>query len=412
MSPQGGTSTPAAGLAPRPGHSIRVTAVHPIPLGNFTEFFDELGRSPSIDLTVLFCSADPGLRATGSPSADPSHYTFKSRVLPGFVVAKPDPRSVASHLNPSIIRAISPRTTDVLVVYGYSFPTAMLAIAIARARRIPWILGSETHWDSIGWGASGIKRRLKEAYVRSVVASASAFFPAGTLAARFLVDLGASPDSLFRVGVPCDIERWRRMAMEATLTTPGLRAELSLGTGPVISTVTRLLPHKGVEELIRGFAKFLHDHEDWNLLIVGEGPGRSFLERFAVTEGAENVRFTGALAPHVVAEVLAASEIFCLPSRREPWGVVVNEALAAGVPVVATRKVGAAADLIEPTGAGLVVPDRDASALCEAFVTLADDPEKRALMQARTWAAVLPFSTGQNVSNYTDGCYHALRAGR
>jgi glycosyltransferase involved in cell wall biosynthesis len=394
--------------------AIRVTIVHPFPLENFVEFYDRLGRHPAIELSVLFCSSDPTLRATGTPFANPSRQSFRGKVLPGRPVFKRDHRSGggAAHLNPSAAREVSPENMDVLVVYGYGFPTALLAWSVARARRIPRILSCETHWGSVGWGASELKRIVAEKYVRSFVASASAYFPAGSLASSFLADLGARREAMFRVGVPCDAERWRRTAAEMAPAIPELRTELGLGQGPIVSTVARLAPFKGLEELIHGFATFQKRHPDWNLIIVGDGPDRRLLEQLAERAGAARVRFTGALARRGVARVLAASEIFCLPSRRETWGLAVNEALAAGVPVIATKRVAAAADLLDPTGAGLVIAERDPSSICDALSVLADDPNLRVAMRERTWSAVLPFTMDAHISQFVAGCHYALKTRR
>jgi len=131
--------------------------------------------------------------------------------------------------------------------------------------------------------------------------------------------------------------------------------------------VGRLAPEKGIDVLLRAFAEARQRLPRARLWIVGEGPLRAALEEDALRLGlAEAVRFHPALQPDRLPEVYVAADLLCLPSRREMWGAVVNEAMACGRPVVASRMVGAAHDLLS-TETGRVVPAEDPTALARAI---------------------------------------------
>src|SRR5205085_5919320 len=111
------------------------------------------------------------------------------------------------------------------------------------------------------------------------------------------------------------------------------------------------------------------------------GPQRVTLERKA--EGTR-VRMLGELDEHRLAEAYVAADVFALLSTHEPWGVVVNEAAASGLPLVLSDRVGAARDLLRDGENGLLVPAGDTDAAADALRRLAADPEVRARMGARS----------------------------
>ena len=113
------------------------------------------------------------------------------------------------------------------------------------------------------------------------------------------------------------------------------------------------------------------------LLVVGEGPERSSLDAQAELLGVD-VRFVGNLPWARISEAYAAADIFALLSRHEPWGVVVTEATASGLPLVLSDQVGAAFDLLRPGENGVRVAADDAEAAAAAFDELAASPERRA----------------------------------
>jgi glycosyltransferase involved in cell wall biosynthesis len=148
----------------------------------------------------------------------------------------------------------------------------------------------------------------------------------------------------------------------------------------VIGTVGRLTAIKGQDVLLRAFAELAHMRDDVFLVLLGEGEMRGELEETARRLGVYKVvKFLG-WRPDVAA-VMASFDIFCLPSLNEGMGKVVVEAMAMGLPVVASN-VGGIKDLVRDGQSGLLVPPGDASALSGALAALCREPEKRRLMGA------------------------------
>jgi glycosyltransferase involved in cell wall biosynthesis len=116
-------------------------------------------------------------------------------------------------------------------------------------------------------------------------------------------------------------------------------------------------------------------------VLAGSGPERKRLEALAHEVGVRLV-----LLPHTpwgrIPEVYAVADVFALLSTHEPWGVVVNEAAASGLPLVLSDRVGAAHDLLDDGRNGMLVPAGDPEAAGEAIRALAADPERRRAMGA------------------------------
>ncbi len=170
----------------------------------------------------------------------------------------------------------------------------------------------------------------------------------------------------------------------------GLRARLGLADRPVVVCVSRLVPRKGQDTLIRALPGVLAAVPDAVLLIVGDGPYRADLERLAAETGvAGSVRFTGAVPWSELPAHYGAGDVYAMPCRTrrggldvEGLGIVYLEASATGLPVVAGDS-GGAPDAVLEGETGYVVPGRDLRALTDRLVELLLDPALRARLGAR-----------------------------
>jgi glycosyltransferase involved in cell wall biosynthesis len=163
-----------------------------------------------------------------------------------------------------------------------------------------------------------------------------------------------------------------------------LRRSLDLNGEPVACFVGRLESGKGIDVLVRALAR---TSVEQRLLIVGRGSLEQESRRLVRTLGVEDkVRFAGPVSQELLPVYLQASDLLVLPSVttrrfREPWGLVVNEAMASGLPVIATDAVGASAGgLVVDGETGRIVAEGDPDALAAAMDELArDDVRRRSL---------------------------------
>lgn len=193
---------------------------------------------------------------------------------------------------------------------------------------------------------------------RAAEAATAIVCVSGRLAADVVERLGADPAKVVVVPNTYDAERFREAARVR-------------GEGVRFISVGRLVPEKGHDVLLEAFARVEGEIRDARLTIVGDGVRRSALESQAASLGiAERVRFTGVLAGDGLAAEIADADVFVLPSRSEGFGVVLVEALATGMPVVATR-CGGPEDIVADDMGVLVEPD-DPDALARGMLAVAE----------------------------------------
>lgn len=174
------------------------------------------------------------------------------------------------------------------------------------------------------------------------------------LARDCVAELGVDPSRVLVVPNTYDVSRFSYVPREPH-------------GGPVrLVSVGRLSPEKGHDLLVRAVAELVSGGMDVELAIVGDGPERSRLEQLAETLGVRaSIRFEGTVLGDELGAHLARADLFVLPSRSEGFGVVLIEALATGLPVVATRS-GGPEDIVTAEDGVLVARD-DASALARGI---------------------------------------------
>lgn len=181
---------------------------------------------------------------------------------------------------------------------------------------------------------------------------------------------------------------------------PWRRAQGFSDEDSLVVSVARLEPQKNPLGLIESFARALRDHPRWHLLMAGDGSLREAAREVARVSGmAERVHFLGARDD--VAEVLAASDVFVLASHWEGNPMSVMEAMAAGLPVVATA-VGGVPELVEDGVTGLLAAPGNVQALAAALTALAANPQRRQELAAAARGRAARFSLGAMVSAYAE----------
>jgi 1,2-diacylglycerol 3-alpha-glucosyltransferase len=164
------------------------------------------------------------------------------------------------------------------------------------------------------------------------------------------------------------------------------RSELGLGDGPVVLFVGRLLERKGGDDLIAAVAELQRARPDVRLVFVGDGPLRAEWEALAAVRlRSGTFRFAGSRPLDELPLYYQLADVFVLPSHEEVWGLVVNEAALAGLPVVVSETCGAAPDLVEPGVNGARVRPGDVPALAAALADIlrADGARRRMGAESR-----------------------------
>ena len=134
----------------------------------------------------------------------------------------------------------------------------------------------------------------------------------------------------------------------------------------------RLIDIKNVDLIISAFERICRMRPNWDLLIAGTGPLEGKLKAMVSAELQDRIKFLGFLQFDQTIACYCASHVLVHPPSYEPWALVINEAVAAGLPVIATDVVGAANELIEPGINGLLIKPNDVDALTDAMLQISD----------------------------------------
>ena len=136
--------------------------------------------------------------------------------------------------------------------------------------------------------------------------------------------------------------------------------------------MSRIIPRKGLDILIKAFSLLKKKRDDVCLLIGGDGPFRQYCHNLLKSLDIRDVSFLGPISPNSAVNLYQQADVFVLPSRfwenmEEPWGLVINEAMSLGLPVITTTAVGAAYDLVIDGYNGFIVKDNDVIDLYKAM---------------------------------------------
>jgi sugar transferase (PEP-CTERM/EpsH1 system associated) len=201
-----------------------------------------------------------------------------------------------------------------------------------------------------------------------------------------------------------DVERFA--ALDPQATTHTRRAFGVPLDAPLLGSVGRLHPQKGLADLLVAFAQVREHIPFARLLLVGDGALRAELEAQACALGVSDAVIFAGTRPDV-AEILAALDVFVLSSLWEGMPNAVMEAMAAGLPVVATA-VGGVPELVVDGVTGLLVPPRDADGLSEAMCCLLRDPARRRTMGQAGRKRVRQHFTVERMVRQTESLYEEL----
>jgi glycosyltransferase involved in cell wall biosynthesis len=224
---------------------------------------------------------------------------------------------------------------------------------------------------------------VKEPVYRWFVPRFDGYLVVGARARNYLLHYGARPDRCFDVPHAVDNAFFASRAEEARHDRSEHRARFGLPDESVVFLfVGKLADDKNPEGFVRAVASAAARCTGVWGLVIGDGPLRAETERVAESLGAP-VRFAGFQNQSQMGAAYAVGDVLVVTSRHETWGLVVNEAMACGLPALVSRGVGCAEDLILSGDTGEVFDVDDGERLASLIARLAADREERQRMSAR-----------------------------
>jgi len=217
----------------------------------------------------------------------------------------------------------------------------------------------------------------------------------GSLAQRYLVGLGVREDRLAVALNTVDTEFYRPREGDVA-RKPGPFRFVSVGS---------LIPRKGYGELLDAAERLAMQNREFIVDVCGEGPQRVQLEqRIRRAAVAGRVRLRGHMSAEHLRELLRDADCFVFPSRRDVWGLAVNEAMAVGLPVLSSQAAGATHDLVRDGETGFALDFRDPDRVAARMAWMIDNPtEARHMGQAARAHLLREASLERSAAAWVDG---------
>lgn len=338
------------------------------------QLFAELSKE--VDVSVRYFTASAHDRQWVVEDLRPNERVMDGRTFLYFGLSAP--------WNPNILTEIGSIGPDLTIISDYSAPTAQVAMRALSARRQKFVFWGELPgFSRRGFIGSSIRRVLQ-----SPIRSAAAIAAIGSRAMEAYSNLFPGK-KIYNIPYFCDLTPYRAFAN--ILRAPSENV--------VVLFSGQMIRRKGVDILIEAFVELANKVPRLNLLLLGGGPEQPGFESMVPSHLTSRVKFLGHREPQELAAIFATASAFCLPSRHDGWGVVVNEALGAGLPIIVSDAVGAGPDLVVHGGNGFIVPTGDSSTLANALGQIVND-EVRARMAAASRAKSLDWDISEGVARW------------
>jgi glycosyltransferase involved in cell wall biosynthesis len=262
---------------------------------------------------------------------------------------------------------------DVVAVHGWSAPDALLVLAWAADRRVPVVMMSES--TATDFRRSAFKEWIK----RRLVRLAQTGLVGGSVHAAYIIELGMAKSRVFKGYDVVDNAYFARMTRLRQSTERLNR----LPNRNYFLASSRFIPKKNLQRLLEAFAAYsrLAKPHGWELVLLGDGDLRPELERQRIRLGLESVlHMPGFMQYGDLPDYYAWAGAFIHASTTEQWGLVVNEAMASGMPVLVSERCGCAPDLVENARNGFTFDPYDVDALANLMLKMSSGDCDRVAM--------------------------------
>lgn len=283
--------------------------------------------------------------------------------FPGKTVDQIDSRALAAR----VTRWLDDSDPQAVVITGYYYAAMRAAAQWAKRHRRASIFLGDSHWEDRPRIA--IKEALKGWWVRRHYDAA---FAAGERTAAYLIRLGLSRERIWTGYDVADNRVFADGAVAARSQGDSLRKRLGLPERYFLF-VGRFAPEKNLPRLLEAYAKYrtAEGRRAWGLVLVGGGPQESLLRAQALK--LSDVVFPGFQQWHTVSSYFGLASCLVLPSISETWGLVVNEAMAAGLPVLVSHRCGCTPELVRAGVNGYVCDPFDIDSMARLMGVMSSD---------------------------------------
>lgn len=362
--------------------AIRLAILTSHPIQYQAPLFQALSRVPNLEVEVLFCCkwglekyTDPGFGkaiAWDVPLVEGYKHRFLRNLHP-----TSGPTGFFNLSNPGVAAAVFRRDFHAVLINGWAFSTNWICWAAAALRNVPVLLRGES---SIVLDPPEDRSIQKRFLLSLLFRGVSAFVSIGANNSEFYRSFGIPDEKIYLAPYSVDNSFFSSAADNLEPQRWKYRADIGIqNDAPVVLFCGKLQRRKRPKDLLEAYGRIASESNAW-LAFVGDGELRAELEQYAQDHHLNRVRFLGFKNQTEIIKAYLVSDIFVLPSDFETWGLVVNEAMCFGLPIITSDRVGASADLVRDKYNGYVYRTGDVAGLAEHLLNLIQDAPLRRTM--------------------------------
>ncbi len=346
---------------------MSIYIIHPTITPYRFTFFKKLSDLLNDELEIIFLSSSAKNRCWET-SQDTG---FKSRVESGikFGFGLKDWNEI--NINPKTIKWLfSLNKDDVVIVSGWLDITIQLAILLKPLIGYKLIL-----WSGSTESEKSFLRRITKPYTKLLVSLADKYIAIGSKSKQYLQSLGANKKDISIAYNNIDTKHFNSYQNQTFVE--GLKSKLSLKSNwQYILYVGQFIERKNVSTLIEAVSNLQQKGKKIGLILQGYGPLKQKLEEQVSSLGLHEVHFSDHIPYQHMPAIYNLADLLVVPSYEEVWGLVVNEAMASGLPVIVSSKCGAASDLVKSDKNGFTFQPDSISELADKVQEILTDKER------------------------------------
>lgn len=263
-----------------------------------------------------------------------------------------------------VLKHIQKIHPDVVIAYEYHTSSALMLLSYCQMMKIPYIINCD---------GAFISKSLKDIAKKWYISKAHGFISSGKMADKYLLHYGAMKNRIYRNHFTSLHENDIIQSAPSLTEKQLLRARRGIKEKRVVLSVGQFVYRKGYDILLKAAAMF---REDVGIYIVG-GKVTPEYEQLVKDLRLKNVHFVDFMLPEELKYYYLAADVFVLPTREDIWGLVINEAMARGLPIVTTDRCVAGIEMIEDGVNGYVVAVENHQMLYKAIDKILADEEMR-----------------------------------
>jgi glycosyltransferase involved in cell wall biosynthesis len=360
---------------------VRIAVLNSHPIQYFAPLYAYLNSAPEFEVTALYMS-DVSIRG-GNDAGFSQDVKWDVDLLAGYravflgkAVRTREPRGFWSLIVPQVWEELRSGRYDVLWLHGHNYAANLIALMAAKTAGIPVMMRGETH---LGLPRGTIKSRLREPVMGVLYRWCDRLLAIGSANAAFYRAMGVPDHKIFLVPYSVDNDRFIQSAKLTEEQRARIRQRYNVPVKqPAVLFAGKFTRRKRPGDLLEAVRRLKQETDrTFTVVMVGSGELERELRTFCTQHALHNVVFIGFVNQTELPAIYGASDIFVLPSEGEPWGLAVNEAMCAALPIVVSREVGCVPDLVKDDTNGFTPMAGDVDGLARALRCLIEDGDLR-----------------------------------